>query len=69
MDTVPFCLWCAGEQLDRYDEALWLTASAGGDIDTNCAIVGGIVANYVGEEGIPLNWRAGREPLPAWALA
>jgi ADP-ribosylglycohydrolase len=24
-DTVPFVLWCAGEQLTNYEEALWLT--------------------------------------------
>ncbi|MGW5480947.1 ADP-ribosylglycohydrolase family protein [Streptomyces sp. NPDC004008] len=33
--------------------ALWATASAGGDVDTTCAIVGGIVASRVGTEGIP----------------
>lgn len=65
-DTVPFCLWCAGEQLANYEEALWLTASAGGDVDTNCAIVGGIVASYTGSEGIPQNWLRSREPLPDW---
>ncbi|HEX2908424.1 MAG TPA: ADP-ribosylglycohydrolase family protein [Phototrophicaceae bacterium] len=29
-DTVPFVLWCAGERLDNYQEAIWLTASGGG---------------------------------------
>ncbi len=67
-DTVPFCLWCAGEQLSNYEEALWLTASAGGDVDTNCAIVGGIVASYTGVEGIPTTWLSSREPLPEWAF-
>ncbi|MDX2138005.1 MAG: ADP-ribosylglycohydrolase family protein [Chloroflexota bacterium] len=67
-DTVPFCLWCAGEQLAAYEDALWLTASAGGDVDTTCAIVGGIVACYVGDAGIPAAWRAAREPLPEWAM-
>ena len=65
-DTLPFTLWCAGELLHDYAEALWLTASGGGDVDTNCAIVGGIVALYVGPEGIPPDWRQRREPLPAW---
>ncbi|MGV9565108.1 ADP-ribosylglycohydrolase family protein [Streptomyces sp. NPDC003480] len=32
---------------------MWATASAGGDVDTTCAIVGGIVASRVGTEGIP----------------
>jgi ADP-ribosylglycohydrolase len=65
-DTVPFCVWAAGEYLDNYEEALWLTAQAGGDIDTNCAIVGGIVATRTGREGIPAEWRKNREPLPSW---
>lgn len=67
-DTVGYCLWCAGEQLSHYEEAMWLTASAGGDVDTNCAIVGGIIAAYIGIEDIPQAWRQAREPLPAWAL-
>lgn len=66
IDTVPYCLFCAGEYLDNYEEALWFTASGGGDIDTNCAIVGGIVALYTGIEGIPAEWRSRREPLPEW---
>lgn len=68
-DTVPFTLWCAGESLSDYENAMWLTASGLGDIDTNCAIVGGIVAPYVGREGIPQTWIQHREPLPAWAFS
>ena len=68
-DTVPFCLWCAAKYLENYEEALWATVSALGDRDTTCAIVGGIVACYTGAEGIPLDWLAAREPLPAWLLA
>lgn len=68
-DTVPFVLWCAGEQLDNYEEALWLTASGGGDIDTTCAMVGGIVVMYTGCEAIPDTWRSRREPLPGWAFS
>jgi ADP-ribosylglycohydrolase len=67
-DTVPFVLWSAGEQLDNFEEAMWQTVDAYGDIDTNCAMVGGIVASYTGMEGIPAEWIASREPLPAWAL-
>ncbi|MDX1992048.1 MAG: ADP-ribosylglycohydrolase family protein [bacterium] len=67
-DTVPFALWCVGDKLDKYEEALWMTASVGGDVDTNCAIVGGIVACYTGAEAIPAAWRKSREPLPAWAI-
>ncbi len=67
-DTVPFALWCAGEYLDDYEEAIWQTASGGGDVDTTCAIVGGIVACYTGAPGIPPVWMQHREPLPVWAL-
>jgi ADP-ribosylglycohydrolase len=62
-DTVPFCLWAAARHLDDYTEALWTTVHVGGDIDTNCAIVGGIVALAVGEEGLPSGWLARREEL------
>jgi ADP-ribosylglycohydrolase len=65
-DTVPFVLWCAGEQLTNYEEALWLTVRGLGDRDTTCAMVGGVVALYTGVEGIPSSWIQAREPLPAW---
>ncbi|GCE50957.1 ADP-ribosylglycohydrolase [Thermosporothrix hazakensis] len=65
-DTVPFTLWCAGEHLGDYKQAILLTASAGGDVDTTCAIVGGIVVLATGVEGIPEAWRQVREPLPDW---
>jgi len=63
-DTVPFCIWCAAKTLDSFSEAMWATASAHGDVDTTCAIVGGIVALATGSEGIPAEWLARREPLP-----
>jgi ADP-ribosylglycohydrolase len=62
-DTVPFCLWAAARHLDDYTAAIVTTIRAGGDIDTNCAIVGGIVALAVGETGIPADWLADREEL------
>ncbi len=67
-DTVPYVLWCAGQFLDDYEEALWQTASGLGDVDTTCAMVGGIVVLYSGLEHVPEDWLARREPLPAWAL-
>ena len=67
-DTVPYVLWCACESLANYEESIWLTASGGGDVDTTCAMVGGIVATYSGVEGIPADWIQAREPLPDWAL-
>ncbi len=67
-DTVPFVLWSAGENLHDYEQAIWQTASALGDVDTTCAMVGGIVAMYTGVEGIPAEWISKREPLPEWAF-
>jgi ADP-ribosylglycohydrolase len=67
-DTVPYALWCAAQCLDDYPEALWLAVRAGGDRDTICAIVGGVVASYVGLHGIPEAWLSRREPLPNWHL-
>jgi ADP-ribosylglycohydrolase len=65
-DTVAFTLWCAGSTLDNYEDGLWWTVSKSGDRDTNCAIVGGIVASHLGSEAIPATWKAHREPYPAW---
>ena len=62
-DTVAFCLWLAAAQLDDYCEAMWTAARVGGDIDTTCAIVGGIVSLNVGREGIPDEWQKRRESL------
>lgn len=62
-DTVPFAVWCAIRHLDDYSEALLATLEGDGDCDTNCAIVGGIVALRVGHDGIPAEWLESREPL------
>jgi ADP-ribosylglycohydrolase len=63
-DTVPFTLWSAVHHLDDYVSAMKQTIVAGGDCDTNAAIVGGIVALSVGRNGIPAEWRQYKEPLP-----
>jgi ADP-ribosylglycohydrolase len=60
-DTVPFCLWCAARHPDDYQEALWSTVSVYGDVDTTCAIVGGIVALSAGRGSIPPAWLNARE--------
>ncbi|MBT2748458.1 MULTISPECIES: ADP-ribosylglycohydrolase family protein [unclassified Lysobacter] len=65
-DTVPYAIWCCAQALEDYPSALWLAVSAGGDRDTLCAIVGGVVACYVGDKGIPASWRERRESLPDW---
>jgi ADP-ribosylglycohydrolase len=62
-DTVPFCLWVAANHLDDYQTAIIRTIRGGGDIDTNCAIVGGIVSLATGREAIPKDWLAEREML------
>lgn len=67
-DTVPLVVWSAYMHLDNYEQSLWQTASVGGDVDTTCAMVGGIVACMVGLEGVPQQWRESREKLPQWSL-
>lgn len=62
-DTVPYCLWAAARNLDDYERAIVNTIRVGGDIDTNAAIVGGIVGLAVGREGIPPDWLNDREQL------
>jgi ADP-ribosylglycohydrolase len=60
-DTVPFVIWSAARNLDDYREAVISTVVADGDCDTNCAMVGGIVALYAGRDSIPNDWRDARE--------
>lgn len=62
-DTVPFALWCAAGHLNSFEDALWTTAQGLGDIDTTCAMVGGIVALAVGPECLSREWLRLREPL------
>jgi ADP-ribosylglycohydrolase len=65
-DTVPFALWVAARHLDDYPGAIAACIHAGGDVDTTCAIAGGVVAAHTGTGGIPARWLAAREPLPGW---
>ena len=67
-DTVPFCLWAAANHIDDFTEGLWAAVHVGGDIDTNCAIVGGILALAVGDEGLPSGWQKMREELAITGL-
>ncbi|MFG2196919.1 ADP-ribosylglycohydrolase family protein [Streptomyces sp. NPDC048639] len=65
-DTVPFTLWAAARHLGDFDGAFWTTVQVGGDMDTTCAIVGGILASA--EAGAPpADWQERTEPLPVWA--
>jgi len=61
-DTVPYCLWRAAHYARDYRSAVWHTALGLGDVDTTCAIVGGIVA--LSSRSIPEDWLSRREPLP-----
>ncbi|MFE7649927.1 ADP-ribosylglycohydrolase family protein [Streptomyces phaeoluteigriseus] len=64
-DTVPFALWSAARSLGDYEEAFWTTAQVGGDVDTTCAIVGGVIAS--GTAGRPpAAWTERVEAFPAW---
>ncbi|MGW0927343.1 ADP-ribosylglycohydrolase family protein [Streptomyces sp. NPDC002644] len=63
-DTVPFALWCAARHLDDLEEGLWVTVAGRGDIDTTCAIAGGVIAARTGVSALPPAWHAAREPLP-----
>lgn len=62
-DTVPLCLWLAARHWTSFTDALWATAAAMGDIDTNCAIVGGIVA-LSDPDPIPQDWLDARGRIP-----
>ncbi|MEV0979647.1 ADP-ribosylglycohydrolase family protein [Streptomyces sp. NPDC049915] len=64
-DTVPFALWSAARSLGDFEEAFWTTAQVGGDVDTTCAIVGGVLA--AGKAGGPPGaWVDRTEALPGW---
>ncbi|MET9778353.1 ADP-ribosylglycohydrolase family protein [Streptomyces sp. NPDC006367] len=64
-DTVPFALWSAARALGDYERAFWTTVQVGGDVDTTCAIVGGVIA--AGRAGTPpADWVARTEALPSW---
>lgn len=65
-DTVPFALWSAARGLGDFEQAFWTTAQVGGDVDTTCAIVGGVVAAG-GRAAVPAGWLERTEELPEWA--
>jgi ADP-ribosylglycohydrolase len=64
-DTVPFALWSAARSLADFETAFWTTAQVGGDVDTTCAIVGGVLA--AGKAGAPpAAWVERTEALHDW---
>ncbi|MFF0561572.1 ADP-ribosylglycohydrolase family protein [Streptomyces sp. NPDC004266] len=62
--TAPYALWRAAGHLDDLHEGLWTTVAGRGDIDTICAIAGGVIAARTGTGALPPTWHAAREPLP-----
>ncbi|MFV0127394.1 ADP-ribosylglycohydrolase family protein [Streptomyces sp. HMX112] len=64
-DTVPFALWSAARALGDFERAFWTTAQVGGDVDTTCAIAGGVVAAARGGTP-PAGWLERTEALPDW---
>ncbi|MGK5637367.1 ADP-ribosylglycohydrolase family protein [Streptomyces sp. URMC 126] len=67
-DTVPFALWSAARHLGDYTTGFWTTAAVGGDVDTTCAIVGGVIAAS-GRGRPPAAWLEATEALPGWVPA
>ncbi|MGW6022700.1 ADP-ribosylglycohydrolase family protein [Streptomyces sp. NPDC055099] len=63
-DTVPFALWSAARHHDDLVAALWTTAEGLGDVDTTCAITGGVVGARTGVGAVPEAWLRRREALP-----
>ncbi|MEV7279027.1 ADP-ribosylglycohydrolase family protein [Streptomyces sp. NPDC093111] len=64
-DTVPFALWSAARSLGDFERMFWTTAAVGGDVDTTCAIAGGVVATTPAGAP-PAAWLDQTEELPAW---
>ncbi|MFE9580987.1 ADP-ribosylglycohydrolase family protein [Nocardia sp. NPDC006044] len=69
LDTVPFALWVVAHHGWDFADACWTAVAAGGDIDTTCAIIGGVLGARAKSVGIPLDWLECCEPLPDWAKA
>ncbi len=65
-DTVPFALWSAARGLGDFEGTFWTTAQVGGDVDTTCAIAGGVVA-AAAAGAPPAQWAGQTEALPQWA--
>jgi len=67
--TVPVAVYCAFWAGDDFRAGIEAAASLGGDSDTLCAIVGGILGARVGVSGLPRDWIDGLWEWPrsvAW---
>ncbi|MEU6881695.1 ADP-ribosylglycohydrolase family protein [Streptomyces sp. NPDC046712] len=67
-DTVPYALWSAARGLGDFEQVFWTTAQVGGDVDTTCAIAGGVVASAT-TGAPPTAWLDQTEELPDWLPA
>jgi ADP-ribosylglycohydrolase len=65
LDTVPLALWIAAHHLTDYEKALWTVVRVGADRDTLAAMVGAIISQVVGYQGLPWEWRQRRENYEA----
>ncbi|WP_017543366.1 ADP-ribosylglycohydrolase family protein [Nocardiopsis prasina] len=68
LDTVPFALWVTARYRSGLASALWAAVAPGGDMDTTCAIVAGVLGAGLPAGALPREWVERTEPLPAWAL-
>jgi ADP-ribosylglycohydrolase len=68
LDTVPFTLWVAARHGGSFASAMWAAVCPGGDMDTTCAIVAGILGAGLPGGRVPAEWAERTEELPAWAL-
>lgn len=68
--TMPFVIGTFMRHMDDFQAGVLEAVNAGGDTDTNAAIVGSLIGARVGTEGIPSEWAKFRhEYLEAGILA
>ncbi|WP_113697080.1 ADP-ribosylglycohydrolase family protein [Amycolatopsis albispora] len=65
-DTVPLALWLAAHHFGDFPGAMWTAARVAEDIDTVCAMTGGVLTARTGSGAIPVEWWNSCEPLPLW---
>lgn len=78
LHTVPVAIYCSRWADGDFRRAITAASELGGDSDTLCAIVGGIVGAQAGVAGIPADWVRGLCEWPrtvrwmrqaGWAMA
>ena len=61
MESLAFSLFCFGKYPSDLEECIIQTVNAGGDTDSNGAIVGALCGVLQGNSAIPLRWKEGLE--------